>query len=58
MGDVHEVKSASHQIKITEAGFNSIMEGFAKGLFYMTNEFRIYNFDPEVTPLLAFAQSL
>ena len=34
------------------------MEGFATGLFYMTNEFRIYGFDPELTPLLAYAQSL
>ena len=58
MGDNHEERSASHQIKISEVGFNAIIQGFTEGYFYMTNEFRIYNFDPELTPLLAYAQSL
>ena len=55
MGDNHEDTSASREIPVTERGFNSIMEGFAKGYFFMTNEFRIYNFKPETTPLLAYA---
>ena len=34
------------------------MEGFTQGLFMYTYEFRIYNFKPEPTPLLAFVDSL
>ena len=55
MGDNHENTAACNEIPITEEGFNSIIEGFSTGLFFMTNEFRIYNFKPEVTPLLAYA---
>ena len=43
---------------IGQKAFEAIMEGFATGLFFMTYEFRIYNFKPEVTPLLAFVDSL
>ena len=34
------------------------MKGFESGLFYMASTFRLYNFKPEVTPLLAFVDSL
>ena len=36
----------------------ALMEGFTLGLFFLTYEFRFYNFDPEPTPLLAFVDSL
>ena len=58
MGDNFENVQTSKKIIIGQKAFESIMEGFATGLFFMTYEFRIYNFKPEVTPLLAFVDSL
>lgn len=34
------------------------MDGLNDGTFYMTNELRVYNFKPELTPLLAYAAAL
>jgi hypothetical protein len=58
MGDNFENQSASHRIPVTQKGFDALIEGFSLNLFYMVNEFRFYNFYPELTPLLAFASSL
>ena len=35
-----------------------MIKGFTDSLFTMTYEFRVFNFDPEPTPLLAFVDSL
>ena len=48
----------ANKIKCGQEGFMALMEGFTLGLFFMTYEFRFYNFDPEPTPLLAFVDSL
>ena len=45
-------------MKVGQRGFESLIESFQNGLFYMTNEFRFYNFNPEITPLLVFVDSL
>jgi hypothetical protein len=58
MGDNHENQSASFRVDVTQKGFDAMIEGFATNLFPMVNEFRFYNFKPEVTPLLAFASAL
>ena len=58
MGDTFENVQQSKKIVIGQRAFEAIMEGFATGLFFMTYEFRIYNFKPEVTPLLAYVDSL
>ena len=34
------------------------MGAVTDGTFFMVNELRIYHFNPEVTPLIAFAASL
>ena len=57
MGDNHENIGIT-KVKLTEKSFLAIMEAFTQGLFFMTYEFRIYNFEPEHTPLLAFVDSL
>jgi hypothetical protein len=46
------------KVPVTQRAFGDLMEAFTTGLFFMTYEFRIYNFDPEHTPLLAFVDSL
>ena len=46
------------KVLVTQRAFGDLMEAFTTGLFFMTYEFRIYNFDPEHTPLLAFVDSL
>ena len=57
MGDTQQ-NVGTEKVKLTEKSFLSIMEGFASGIFFMTYEFRVYNFQPEYTPLLAFVDSL
>ena len=60
MGDNHEHghMSTDHRVKVGQEGFMAMMEAFTVGLFQFTYEFRFYNFAPEMTPLLAFADSL
>ena len=53
-----DVDSVGPKVKVGQAGLESLIEGFTQGLFFMTYEFRFYNFDPEHTPLLAFVDSL
>jgi hypothetical protein len=57
MGDNH-INVANQDIPVGEKGFLALMEAFSKGHFNFTYEFRFYNFKPEVTPLLAFVDSL
>ena len=60
MGDNHEHghMSTDLRVKVGQEGFMAMMEAFTLGLFFMTYEFRFYNFEPEMTPLLAFVDSL
>ena len=58
MGDNQENTSASFEVPITQKGFESLIDGLSDGSFYMTNELRIYNFKPELTPLIAYAQAM
>jgi hypothetical protein len=58
MGDNVENTSASFEIPITQAGFEKLIDGLTDGSFFMTNELRVYNFKPELTPLIAFAAAL
>ena len=57
MGDNY-VNQSNKDIIIGQEGFLALMEAFSKGYFNFTYEFRFYNFKPEITPLLAFADSL
>ena len=58
MGNRQINTGVGHQIPITEKGFQALMGALNDGTFYMVNELRIYQFNPEVTPLIAFASSL
>ena len=51
-------ENASNDLRVTQVGFEALMAAFQDGLFYMASTFRLYNFKPEVTPLLAFVDSL
>jgi len=57
MGDNHE-NVGVNKVPLSEKSFLALMEAFSTGLFFLTYEFRIYNFQPEFTPLLAFVDSL
>jgi len=57
MGDNHE-NMGTAKISVGQTGFMAMMEGFTLGHFFMTYEYRFYNFNPEHTPLLAFVDSL
>jgi hypothetical protein len=48
----------NEDIVVGQEGFLALMEAFSSGHFKFTYEFRFYNFKPEVTPLLAFVDSL
>jgi hypothetical protein len=48
----------NEDIIVGQDGFLALMEAFSSNLFKFTYEFRFYNFKPEVTPLLAFVDSL
>ena len=58
MGDNHENQSSSFKVTVGEKGFMAMIEGFTLGNFYMTYEYRFYNFNPEPTPLLAYVDAL
>ena len=58
MGDNFDTMNKNKMITLGQKAYEALMEGFATGLFFMTYEFRIYNFKQEVTPLLAFVDSL
>ena len=58
MGDNHKNKSSSFVVKVGEKGFIAMIEGFTLGNFFMTYEYRFYNFNPEPTPLLAYVDAL
>ena len=43
MGDNHE-NVGNAKVKLSEKSFLALMEAFLSGLFFMTYEFRVYNF--------------
>ena len=55
MGDDSE---AANDLTVTQTGFESLMQGFEANLFNTATTFRLYNFKPEITPLLVFVDSL
>ena len=57
MGNRQENVAIGHKIPITETGFQAVMDGLSDGTFSMLNELRIYHFNPEVTPIIAFASA-
>jgi hypothetical protein len=48
----------SHKgIELGQEGFMALIEMFAKGHFTYLSEFRLNNFEPQATPLLAFVEA-
>lgn len=58
MGDNIDNQYNTQKVKVSQRGFEAMMDAFSMGNFQMTYEYRFYNFDPEPTPLLAFVDSL
>ena len=46
------------EIPVTQPGFEALIDALNDGTFYMTNELRVYNFKPELTPLIAYASAM